>query len=84
MQLVLAGLYQPNPAWPGAGIPRWLLPDKPRLKQVLADAIIQADGQLAFQTICRDAGASPNPFWAFRHYMSADSLKLLLTQLERN
>jgi hypothetical protein len=82
MQLILAGLYQPNPAWPGPGVSRWLLPDKPRLKGLLADAIVQADGNEAFQEICRDAGASRNPFWAFRHYMSAESLKILLMKLE--
>ena len=58
--------------------PRWFLLEPEPIKKIMASAIIATDGPDELAAISRDAKCHPNPWLAFRSYLSIAALDHIL------
>lgn len=71
------GLFGGEPT----GLRRWVFVDKPTVKQLLGESVLEADGVDGLAQLNADAGAAHNPYLAFRNYMSAEALRIFNLKL---
>jgi hypothetical protein len=63
------------------GLRRWVFIDKATIKQLLGEAVLEADGADELAQLNADAGVAHNPYLAFRNYMSAEALRIFNLKL---
>lgn len=75
------GMFGDGPSAEPTGLRRWVFIDKPTVKQLMGEAVLEADGADELAALNADAGAEHNPYLAFRSYMSAEALRIFNLKL---